>query len=145
MEYRFNTANAIDRLKSPRSTVVIKNFENDKNAELIITELYNHGGLEMSSLLIKIIIKKFNNADLKSKAADLNEIYSQYSAMKESFNKLVNDKFIERLPQLFEPIDDEMTEKKPPRPKVPIFVKTNEYEAYKSLVPDLIIEGEFKT
>lgn len=141
VEYRFNTINAIDRLKTARVTGVIKNFQNDENAEHIIIELYNHASLEMSSVLMKIIAKKFNDTDLKSKSADLNEIYSQYSEVMGSFNKLIADKFIVRLPRLFEPVDDDMMEKKPPRPKVPIFVKPNEDDCYYNLAPELKIEA----
>lgn len=144
VEYSFNTTNAIERLKTPRSINLIRNFSgNDKFSESIINEFYMHGSLEMSSVLLKLLARIFNEPDMKPKSTDLNQIYAVYNTLVGTFTKLIEDNFIERLPQLIEDAsNDDMKKEKMPKPKIPNFMKGPSHEATKHFLPSLSIEAQ---
>lgn len=128
-----------------RSINLIRNFSgNDKFSESIINEFYMHGSLEMSSVLLKLLARIFNEPDMKPKSTDLNQIYAVYNTLVGTFTKLIEDNFIERLPQLIEDAsNDDMKKEKMPKPKIPNFMKGPSHEATKHFLPSLSIEGIF--
>jgi hypothetical protein len=133
-----------------RSINFIKSFYgNDKDIEFIVSELLMHGSLEMSSVLLKLAAKKFHETELKTKSDDLNQVFFVFNSLATSFGKLAEDKFIERLPMLYETYsgtDCQMQQQenyKKSKPKVPQFVDKTEHEAcFKQSLPTLNIEGK---
>ncbi len=103
----------------------------------------------MSSILLKLSAKKFTEPELKAKSGDLNQVFSVFNALITGFNKLAEDKFIERLPKLYETYPDRdchmqsQENNKRPKQKLPQFLDKSEHETFfKYLVPSLSIDGK---
>ena len=115
------------------------NFEDDF-ATTMVEELLIHGYLEMSCLILKILAKHF-----KAKHAELTEgqIRSQmnqsFSLIKESFKKLVDEGYLEKLASLEMEKTSEENGKKPTPPKIPKLVshELNRYE-----LPEIKVDGK---
>jgi hypothetical protein len=109
-------------------------FNNDLNCELILREILLHGNLEMSGILLKILAVQCNENVLKQKLTDLNAIYLYFNMIRESFVKLVQENFLERMPQL----DNEDEDMSDTKSKIPNFLSS---DINRFLLPDLKIDG----
>lgn len=106
VEYKFSTVNALNLLKLPRYIKLALSLHG-KFASIIIEQLCLHGSVEMSILVLKVLAKFLNeNYDQKQEILnDPTKLNSYYNQIKEAFSQLVNDKLIQRLPDLAEPVD----------------------------------------
>jgi hypothetical protein len=88
----------------------------------------------MSGILLKILATQCNENVLKQKLTDLNAIYLYFNMIRESFVKLVQENFLERMPQL----DDQDEDMSDTKSKVPNFLSS---DINRFLLPDLKIDG----
>ena len=94
----------------------------------------------MSSVVLKLLATAFSHGDLKPKINDSNEIDSKFNTFVESFNFLVNQKFLDKLPALItneEQVDAKSAFKA--KPKLPQFGAA---QSYQELLPKLNIDCE---
>jgi hypothetical protein len=73
-------------------------YELGEDASSIIEEILLHGYLEMSSIVLKRLIIMYTQLDKTS--IDKIAFEKNYQSIKESFKNLINNDYIERLPQL---------------------------------------------
>ncbi len=128
---------------------MIKNFFKDEKAEIIVKEFLIHGSLEMSTVLLKTIAIIFNNnLELKQKRNDLNEIYANFSLLIDLFGQLVKNKFLIKLPSVFNSEENEKNQQDNNnimnsllnrKSKIPLFSKTIECETD---LPTLNLDGK---
>lgn len=150
IEYKLITKNVLNFLKYPLYINLTTKSKDDYAAE-IVKELLQHGYLEMSNILLKILSKSINESPSSKDAIlrDVNQIDSYYTNIRESFVQLVETKFVERLPnldnsnktQFNEEIENESSKQaEKVKSKVPRFSSNDEE---KSTIPYIKIDGDF--
>ena len=139
VEYKMNIRNTINTLKYPKYIGYIKETLKDDYSWLIVKEILLHGYLEMSSVILKLLAKSFNENKLFNK--DANQINLIFNSIKSSFTSLAENNYVERIPEL--DTDQNMSngaknEDHTNKQKVPKFSFNN---MYRFDTPHLNIEG----
>ena len=121
---------------------MVKNIFEDSFASLIVEEILIHGYLEMSSVLMKVLSISFHGKSSDLTDSDIQSINENFRLIKESFEKLVKDGILEKLPVLEIEQNIKETYKNVTMHKVPKFVVLN--ESNKQDLPELKIEDSRK-
>lgn len=109
---------------------------------MIVEQLCLHGHLEMSTLLLKVLAKYVNKEvhDQKENLLnDMKKLNAFFDDIKQVFIKLVDDRFLERLPELVEALSSENENLIKSQLKIPKFMQDTELNRFN--IVDIKIDG----
>ena len=149
IEYKVASKNVLNMIKYPlyvrQADELVPQF-----GGMIVHEMLVNGYVEMSSVLLKVLSRwARENGEKESLVGDVKKLDSTWAKLRESFEKLTEDEYIERLPRLdssggktvFNEDDVSTESKQPPKAKlerIPKFVSADEERL---IVPKIRIDG----